>query len=171
MAKFNKSESMTKIISIVKSLFPTLVVVEKFQNVSQVVDISEGGEMMTVRIERVIQRGTDHRDPYVVDSWIGDRELQVSFELFSPSAMDKLVEFRDIMETYKFREIMRSMLIMNKRSYEDPLDSTRIHGKTKYVESATLVQNFHITISYLDDSGAIENLNINGLKHITILKP
>lgn len=156
----------TRAISLVKVILPDLVIVSRNQNVTQPVDISDGSEMMDINIERVIKTGTDYtiENGDGTTTTIGDRLVQVSFELFSPLAMDKLCRLRDMLELDYIRQIMTNLVFMEQRG-ADPFDTTRIHGKSNWVTSAEYLTRFHTSVAYTidkaDTSGIVESVVIN----------
>jgi len=156
---FDETEFRTKIIALVKTMFPTLPVVKRFQNKTQVADISASKPMMDLIIERVIPVGTDY--PCRTDSagntvWHGERLVQLSFELFAPNSLSMLISFKDQLETYAYREYMVSNGYMSQRGVSEPKSSTRIHGETQFIESAIYTDRFHYGIEYIDGVGNLQ---------------
>ena len=155
----------TNSIELVKKIFPDMVVVARNQNVSQPVNVSSGEEMMDINIEIVTKVGTDF-EVEIGDGLVelrGDRLVQVSFELFSPLAMDKLCEFRDRLELDYMKQFMTDREFMEQRG-ANPFDTTRIHGNTNWVTSAEYVTRFHTAVAYRynrNDTGYIESVEIN----------
>jgi hypothetical protein len=182
---FDSTKFRTDLIDILKTIYPDLIIVKRFQNVSQVVDISAGDTMMDIHIEKVVKRGTDYVASYRYGDdedqtlWMGDREVRVELELFAPDALSKMLVIRDMLETFQYRQMMREKGMMEKREYEEPIDTTRIHGETQYVESATYLTSFHYSVYYIDGVGnsttagsiepigTIEHGTITGLQNIT----
>jgi len=152
---FKEKDFRTKIIAIVKSMFPDLVVVSRFQNTTQPVKISDGDEMMDILIEKVIKTGSDWVER--VDSvgnrvYHGERLIQLTLELFSSEALDKLNAFVSMLETESYIEFMTNLKIMHQRSGM-PRQSTRLHGGIQYITSAIYTTRFHAGIEYIDGIG------------------
>jgi len=176
-----ESDFRVSLISLINTVLPSVPVVRRNQNVSQVADIASGDPMMDIDVERIIKVGTDYTLPITEDGtlyWCGDRLVQVSLELFSPNALDKMTNFRDILETYSYREKMNALGIMEQRVHSEPRSTTRLHGETQYVESAIYSTRFHATILYIDavgipsestivKVGMIEHGEITGMGTIT----
>ena len=149
-----------RVIQIFNSMNPTIPVVNRFQNVTQPSNIRNDGQMADILIERFQKIGTDYmllndQGEFV---WFGDRLVHVTMEVFSKNALSILTDFRDRLETYSYREMMNELGIMEQRINSEPRSSTRLHGNTKYVESAIYNTRFHATVSYIDGIGKIEDV-------------
>ena len=144
-----------KFITLVKTTFPDLPIVETNQNSTQPVDILNDEKLMVFDVEFITKTGTDYvvgsLDPELPDQSIvmaGDREIQVMMELFSPDALTELTTLRDIWETPEYVDVQYNLGMMEKRQSTPPRNTTRRQSPQKYVTSAKYVTQFHMGIFY-----------------------
>lgn len=148
-------------------LFPEpLPIVARYQNESQPVNIFEGESMMDIWISNVEKVGTDYIYKYDDGNgntlWRGDRLVSVEMEYFGSGALSQLTKLRDLAETQELIEFTRDRGFVEERPDGEPLATTRLHGNTKFIESAEYVVKFATYVEYSDVQGAIESGNIGG---------
>jgi hypothetical protein len=158
----------TRVIALFKSMNPDIPVVNRYQNVTQPSNIRNDEAMADILIERFQKVGTDYMLTNVDGNfqWIGDRLVHVTMEVFAKNALSILTDFRDRLETFSYREMMNGLGIMEQRIHSEPRSSTRLHGSTKYVESAIYNTRFHATVSYIDGIGKIDDVLLPLLSNI-----
>jgi hypothetical protein len=136
--------------------------VRRNQNSEMPSDIKKGELLTDILIESVddtahdMSFGTTENEK---TTWRGVRQLQVSMEHFSPTALYDLMQLRsDIKNTQE-----SNLLDDNGIFYIDSdsfIDTTRLWGK-RYVVSAEMVAQFYVGIEYTETNGIIETVNVS----------
>lgn len=163
MSYFDEVSFRTAVIGYIKLVFPTLPVVKRYQNVAQPVDILSGASMLDFHINYVDKIGTDYMlfsDANGVVTWRGDREVSVEMEYFGANALSNLCKLRDLGETEYLQQYCVNLGFIEQRQDNDPTATTRLHGNTKYVESAVYQTIFETSITYTDNQGLIETVTV-----------